>query len=46
MRAGKVGADGNRDPNKPYSPGYFKMFLAAHRCATEAKGLSDIYGLG
>ena len=45
MRAGKVGADGNRDPNKPYSPGYFKMFLAAHRCATEAKGLPDITGL-
>ena len=44
MRAGKVGADGNRDPNKPYSPGYFKKFLAAHRCATEAKGLPDITG--
>ena len=45
MREGKVGADGNRDPNKPYSPGYFKIFLVAHRCATEAKGLPDITGL-
>ena len=45
MCAGKIGADGNRDPNKPYSPGYFQKFLAAHRCATEAKGLPDITGL-
>ena len=45
MREGKVGADGNRDPNKPYSAGYFTMFLAAHKCATEARGLPDITGL-
>ena len=45
MRAGKIGADGNRDPTKFYSPGYFKTFLAAHRCATEARGLPDITGL-
>ena len=41
MMSGKLGAGGGRDPSNPYSPGYFKKFLAALKCAAEAAGLPD-----
>ena len=41
MVAGKVGADGSRDPDKPYSLAYFERFMAAYSRALEAKGLPD-----
>ena len=44
MDAGKIGADGNRNPKEPYSTRYFQMFIAAHKAATEAKGLPEVAG--
>ena len=44
MDAGKIGADGSRNPKEPYSTRYFHMFIAAHKAATEAKGLPEVAG--
>ena len=41
MTSGKQGADGARDPEKPYSPTHFKKFLAALKRAAEAQGLPN-----
>ena len=41
MTAGKLGPGGDRNPQNPYSSGYFKTFLAAHKLATQVKSLPD-----
>ena len=44
MISGKLGSTGVRDPDRPYSVSYFKMFLAALRHAAAAQGLPDPTG--
>lgn len=41
MTSGKQGADGARDPKRPYSPTHFKKFLAALKRAAEAQELPN-----
>ena len=44
MISGKLGSTGVRDPDRPYSASYFKMFLAALRHAAAAQGLPNPTG--